>query len=56
MAPVHAIARYSLEDFQSKIARARGMEAEGLIEIESAHSESNTGNRYIDMLKFRRLE
>lgn len=51
--PTSALDAY--EQFESVVAEFEEMERAGLIRITLRHPESQTGHRYIDLIKFQRL-
>lgn len=52
--PLNPIAGY--EAFAAEVARLEAMERQGLVTIISRHTESLTGKRYVDIVKFKRLK
>jgi hypothetical protein len=45
----------SLEQFQAVIQELERMEAGGKIKIVARHPESQPGNRYVDLVRFKRI-
>lgn len=42
--------------FQAVVTQVRELAARGLVRIEFEHPETTTGNKFIDVLRYRRLE
>ena len=44
------------EAFAEQVADLESLDAQGLVKITHWHHESTTGNRYVDLVQFKRLQ